>query len=1023
MATGASGKVTGAGDTEALRRRIEMLRAACSAALSPAELISIAVAQAKAGVDAAAGVLFLVEGDDLKPAVEAGYPEEIMAQWSRFPIAADTPAGVAVRERRAQWISSPADKSARYPELSAKRTGFGALAALPLVAGSTELGVLGISFRGARELTPLERLFLLVLADQVAVTLAGMQDPGHGEVIDRGLVSDPVRRGIVSEVLAVVAGAQDGIDRSTALARLLCDAPSAQLSLIGAEQIVAGASGAAPANGTVSPADESLCTVALSQRAVLVVGDALTDDRLAALPPVLSGAVRGYLGVPVSVGGSLVGVLCVYDPRPRSWTPEQRELLDVLAAGVGAELELRRLAARDRQAIAAAETRIRIFDRLAATESVRQMVDVLQSAIADIDGVAGAAITVADQATGFRLLHSRCQDARAAAVLGEVAAHGLSLVGETVRDLELTDLIDVLAGGAAELAELGIQRAVQLFPRDGGADASLVVALEGRADRAAVRGELLALMSMAGAALERSLTYERHVLAAARAAFLTTASAQLGASLDIDDTLQRIVRIAVPALADGCLVHLTGQGGFRLAAAGHLDARVEARIRPELGSDPDLLRLVGAAPRAGSAVEAGLPEWLRVDGYRSAPLRARGRLIGVITLLEARQDGRPRLADEALLADLAAYAAIAIDNALLYAKRSADVASLQRRLLPPRLPALPGFEVSAYYEAGDGSLEVGGDFYDVIAVSDDRLVLVMGDVCGRGADAAAITGLARAVLRTMVLEGASPAQALERLNAAMLTFGDRGEFCTALVIQVDGGGDGGRLRLAVGGHPLPLVRRDGVVNEIGRGGPMLGVVRNPVFPERDVSLSPDDTVLLYTDGVTEARRADEFFGAERLIAVVAGAGALAEMIVTDVVHAVGRFADNTNDDVAMLVLRPRGRLLARLELPDLHDPAAHRAVLQEIGEIVPLAEAARDSLLHRMAAVLERQQVGQPGHAYVDVLRAKDVHRVEIIRETTSADPVDSASIAVGPAGGPPRPANRVRHGAHTLVSAVVTVP
>ncbi|MET0424090.1 MAG: SpoIIE family protein phosphatase [Actinoplanes sp.] len=984
---GASGTLSETDDAESLRRRIEMLRVACSAALSPTELISIAVAQAKSAVEAAAGVLFLVDGDDLVPAVDDGYPAELMARWSRFPVASDTPAGAAVRERRAQWFSNPAEKSSRYPVLSVARTGFAALAALPLLAGSEVLGVLGISFRVARELSSVERLFLLVLADQVGVALAGMDDQVHGDggVIDRVMVADPLRRRVTAEVLATVAGARSGFDRSVTVARLMCDTPSAEFSLVAADLVVAGASGAAPAPGTVSPADQSLCTVTMSRRAPLVVRDALTDERLAALQAVWSDGVRGYLGVPVYVDDLIVGALCVYDRRPRSWTRQHEKLLDVLAAGIGTELELNIRAARDGRLLRATEARLHLFDRLAATESVRQMAAVLLQAVADIDGVAGAALAVVDQSTGFRLVDLRGPDVRAAAFLGDVAAHGLSMAGVAVRDLGLIDLIEVLVGDAAYLAELGVLRAVQLFPLEGGADASWVVALTARADHDAVRKELLELMPVVGAVLDRALTYERHELAAGRVAFLTTTSAQLGASLEISDTLQRITRIAVPALAVGCLVHLAGENRFQLAAVSHLDAQVEERVRTELGADPALLRVVGTAPGAGAAADVGLPQWLRADDYRSVPLVARGQLIGVITLLEARPDGRPRLADQALLADLAVRAATAIDHAQLYARRSADVAALQRWLLPTRLTALPGFDVAAYYEAGDDSLEVGGDFYDVVAVSDDRLVLLLGDVCGRGADAGAITGLARAVLRTMVLEGASPAQTLQRLNTAMLTASDRGEFCTAAVIQIDGGGDGCRLRLSVGGHPLPLVRSDGVVREIGRGGPMLGIRRDPFFPESDVPLNPDDVVLLYTDGVTEARRVDEFFGAERLVAALTDAGRLAELIVTGVVGSVKDFADRSNDDIAILALRPRGRLLARIDVPDVHDPAARRDLLQKVREAASLTPAARRRLSGRMVAALAQLQADRPGRAFIDVLQVNDAYRVEISRPGTSA--------------------------------------
>ena len=142
--------------------------------------------------------------------------------------------------------------------------------------------------------------------------------------------------------------------------------------------------------------------------------------------------------------------------------------------------------------------------------------------------------------------------------------------------------------------------------------------------------------------------------------------------------------------------------------------------------------------------------------------------------------GPRRLADPPVLEALAAHAAITIDNALFYAKRSADVAALQHGLLPASLPAVPVFELAAYYAPGDRSLEVGGDFYDAVSLAADHVALVIGDVCGSGADAASLTGPARAVLRTVLEDGASPARALARLNHAMFDFNDDVKFCKLL---------------------------------------------------------------------------------------------------------------------------------------------------------------------------------------------------------------------------------------------------
>jgi GAF domain-containing protein len=1002
-------------DAASLRARLDMLREAFSAVLTVEELIVIAVAQAKAAAHAAGGVLFLLDGDELEVAAGDGYPPNLLKQWSRFAVSANTPAGTAVRERKAQWLSRPVEKIRRYPELAPERTGFVALAALPVMSGSSVLGVLGISFRDARDFSPMERLFLLLLADQVGDTLDRVRrGDRHPGVLDQVLLADPARRQAVSESLVVLEQARDTIDRSAALAAMMCETAAAQLSLIGRAQVVAGGSGAAPQTGSVSPADESLCTVTMSLRRPLVVADTLADDRLTSFPPVRSGDVRAYLGVPVLVHGTPVGAFCVYDRHPRAWSRQDQALLAALAAGIGTELTLRTKVARHEGLLEAADAHGHLLDRLTAAENVRQTTAILLEALTDVEGVAGSVLVVTDEQTGRRQEQIGGSGPDAAAALAELARRGPTPEAPMTRTWGRDDLIDVLLGDTAYLVELGTTQVLQVFMPGRAALGSLVVALTGRADAGQIRQQLLDLAQVGGAVLDRAVTLERHRLATSRAAFLSAASEQMQASLDVDETLQRMARIAVPALADGCLVYLADPGGLRLAAASHVDVRMERRIRPELGNDPAFRRLVESALRGTSMAVDVLPTWLGGGQPRLTPMRARGRLVGVIVLLGSGRDGPGQLADDALMTDLAAHAAITIDNALMYARRTADVSALQYRLLPPRLPIVPDFSMAAFYEAGDRSLDVGGDFYDVIAAGEDRLVLLVGDVCGRGAEAAAITGMARAVLRTVVQDGAPPARALERLNDAMRSAGDRGEFCTAVVAQIDGHGDNCRLRMAVAGHPLPLLRHAGETTEFGRHGPMIGLLPAPVFRESETALSCDDVLLLYTDGITEARRGDHFFGS-RLISAMAEAGRSAESVITHALNSVERFRDESNDDIAMLALRPRGHFLARIELADLADPANRAAVLALIDEIVPDLPARR-RLSRRAGRSLARLQLSVTGPATVDVLRTPATWRVEFSRTASVSEPVggrrDSRARRTAVVPGSIR---RVRHGAPLL--------
>src|SRR3954464_14636438 len=232
------------------------------------------------------------------------------------------------------------------------------------------------------------------------------------------------------------------------------------------------------------------------------------------------------------------------------------------------------------------------------------------------------------------------------------------------------------------------------------------------------------------------------------------------------------------------------------------------------------------------------------------PMRARGRVLGDIALASAESDRRFDDQDLATAQQLADRCALALDNARLFAERSYIAKTLQEGLLPATLPDIPRVELAGGYRAGTLETDVGGDFYDVFAAG-DSWVFVTGDVVGKGAKAAAITGLARHTLRAAAFYEQSPAQMLRVLNRAMLDqFTDDEQFCTVAITYLRGR----ELRVAAGGHPLPLVlRTDGGVHTAGEPGSLIGVFQEPVLEERSVDVAPGDTVVLYTDGVTEAR--------------------------------------------------------------------------------------------------------------------------------------------------------------------------
>ncbi len=415
-----------------------------------------------------------------------------------------------------------------------------------------------------------------------------------------------------------------------------------------------------------------------------------------------------------------------------------------------------------------------------------------------------------------------------------------------------------------------------------------------------------------------------------RFAFLAEASAALSSSLNYSKTLAEVARLAVGRLADCCVVHGTFEpGGIRLLAAAHADpAKDEAleRLERRYELDPAAAEGVARALREGTAQlypqvhdallrrvagdDAQLRR-LRKLGLRSVmvvPLIARGRTLGTITLATAESGRHYDRRDLALAEELARRTALAVDNARLYRDRWRVASALQKSLLPPVLPHIPGVQLAASYRpAGEG--EVGGDFYDLFPTRGHTWGIVMGDVRGKGAAAAAVTALARYTVRAAAMHAKRPGRVLSLLNDAMLSHQEEGaddtQFCTIVFARLRPAAEGVQLSVASGGHPLPLVlRADGSVQAVGGQGLIVGAFPEADFVSETTLVRAGEAMLLYTDGVTEARIGDELFGEERLRSLLSGSVGLdAAGIVRRVEQAILEASPGPRDDVALLALR------------------------------------------------------------------------------------------------------------------------
>jgi serine phosphatase RsbU (regulator of sigma subunit) len=291
------------------------------------------------------------------------------------------------------------------------------------------------------------------------------------------------------------------------------------------------------------------------------------------------------------------------------------------------------------------------------------------------------------------------------------------------------------------------------------------------------------------------------------------------------------------------------------------------------------------------------------------PMVVGEEVVGTMQLATTGESGRMLgERDLELAEELAGRAAIAVEHARLHAARTHVATTLQRSLLPPRLPVIPGLEIAARFRASGAASEVGGDFYDLFE-GRDRWMVLMGDVTGKGPGAAAITSLARYTMRTVAQYEDDPTVMLGRLNATLGSDPERRQICTAVCVEVrppseEGAGGGAGLRVVCAGHPSPvMVRADGSVGEVGRPGTLLGAFPEGRWTVTDVALGPGDALVLYTDGVTDTRGADGTrFGSDRLADALRAIGpADAETIAGGIDAALQAFGEQ-RDDVAVLVL-------------------------------------------------------------------------------------------------------------------------
>lgn len=428
-------------------------------------------------------------------------------------------------------------------------------------------------------------------------------------------------------------------------------------------------------------------------------------------------------------------------------------------------------------------------------------------------------------------------------------------------------------------------------------------------------------------ALDRARVEAGRRLVQARLSVLARAGELLAQSLDYQRTLSAVADLVVPRLADWASVDLLEpDGAIRSVVLAHADPERLAVVREFRRRRPPSLK---AATGAGHVIATGeaelIPELtdatidaieepdvrrlvrdLELRSAMTVPLRARGRTLGAMSFAWAESGHTYSTSDVEFAQTLAARMALVIDNARLYRDRDHIARTLQQSLLPPDLPPIEGVDLEARYRPSGEGVDVGGDFYDAFEIGGGEWTMALGDVCGKGPDAAVLMGMVRHTIRAAAIRERAPSRVLGMVNAAVARQTNDDQFCTAVAARLRPQGERVTAWLAVAGHPSPLLRRtDGSITWVRPTGALLGVFDDPELSDVELTLGPGDVLVLYTDGVTEVRDEAGELGEDGLAAAVESAdGGTASEIADAIEEAVrGKAPDESRDDIAILVLR------------------------------------------------------------------------------------------------------------------------
>lgn len=632
------------------------------------------------------------------------------------------------------------------------------------------------------------------------------------------------------------------------------------------------------------------------------------DDALFALH---GDAVVSGMAAPLWAGSDCVGIVAVMRTAGASFNDGERETLRSYVAQAAVALQSARLFDNERRSRREAESLREIAERVASPVGASETLRYIASSEAELLGYDTSEVVLLDDPGSYGMdIADSGADSLWADVWREAGGDG-----ERLEPVHVTIDSASAAGAAALMAHGALSALLTPLIRQGRC-VGLLVSMASHPSRMS-GAKRLGLARTIGA--EASLALENAYLfqaAKSRADNLETIfriSHAVGSSLQTRVVLNRVLDVVQKILSADAVMLMTFDPKRKIItvpmARGilHRDmlditfrpgedvpGRVFETLEPERYD-----RISGTDTRLLNAASAqGLESLLAV------PLLARGRSIGALVVF-ARGEGAFSSEEMDLLRTFAAQAALAIDTAELFSREHHVSSVLQASILPSRLPHIPGLDAGSVYLPAGTDADIGGDYYDLFVTPGGSVAIAIGDVCGKGVVAATKTSMIKYAIRGMAAAGAGPSRMLEELNRMLLESGDATSIVTLWVGQLDM--PSGKLRYADGGHPAGLLRSvsDGQVRieRLGTTGALLGAVEDAAWEERTVTLDPGAALLLYTDGVTEARSGSQFFGEGRVRRAVRPGGsatAMAERLLA----AVQRFAGgDIRDDAAILAVR------------------------------------------------------------------------------------------------------------------------